>query len=137
MSDCFQGRRVNRMTLSGTLPVPNKSAVILQAAGGERFDHQPSDGVVASAPTYFCRGCGSRLQAGFRGHFHKECLRVDKRRRVEAQRRREQKRLKAWLQRQNCPKCGARYDAVVPECVAEASCEASRPTQDGDCPGDR
>jgi hypothetical protein len=82
--------------------------------------------------TYFCRGCGCRLQRGFRGHFHKECLRADKRRRVQAQRRREQERFEALLQRQHCHKCGARYDTVRSERVAEASCEASRLTQGGD-----
>jgi hypothetical protein len=70
--------------------------------------------------TYFCRGCGSRLQSKFRGHFHKECLQADKRRRVQAQRRREQERFEAWLQRQQCPKCGARYDNVGSECVARS-----------------
>ena len=125
--------------------MPSKSIAILKTLGSELIDHQAAGGVLASAAdanedakqTYFCRGCGFRLQPGFRGHFHKECLRADKRRRVQAQRRREQERFEAWLQRQHCPKCGARYDAVGPECVAEASCEASRPTQDGDCPGGR
>jgi hypothetical protein len=82
--------------------------------------------------TYFCRGCGSRLQPGFRGHFHKECLRVDKRRRVQAQRRRDQERFEAWLQRRHCPKCGARNHTVGSERVAEASCEASRAAQHRD-----
>ena len=128
--------------------MPSNSSVVIQCSGSELIDHHSAGDAgrpqVVSSPsgedpkqTYFCRGCGSRLQPGFRGHFHKECLRADKRRRVQAQRRREQKRLETWLQRQNCPRCGARYDAVGPECVAEASCEASRPTHDGDCRGDR
>jgi hypothetical protein len=31
---------------------------------------------------YFCRGCGLKLPLGFRGHFHRGCLRADKRRRT-------------------------------------------------------
>jgi hypothetical protein len=120
--------------------MPSKSVVVIQASGSERFDHQsPGEAVAAAPPTnedakqsYFCRGCGLRLQPGFRGHFHKECLRTDKRRRVQWQRRQEHQRFESWLHRQHCPKCGARYDAMGSECVTKASCEASRPIQGGD-----
>ena len=119
-------------TLSGTVPVPTESIAI-----PELIDHQAAGGVLASAAdanedakqTYFCRGCGFRLQPGFRGHFHKECLRADKRRRVKGQRQREQKRFQAWLQHQHCLKCGGPYDTVRSERVAEAPCEASRAAQ--------
>jgi hypothetical protein len=81
---------------------------------------------------YFCRGCGTGLEPGFRGHFHKECLRADKRRRVQVQRQREHSRFEAWLKRRHCPKCGARYDTAGSECITEAPCEASQGAQDRD-----
>jgi hypothetical protein len=81
---------------------------------------------------YYCRGCGRPLVAGVRSHFHSECLKSDKKERVRKQRRLERMRFEAWLHRQHCPKCGARYDTLGSECVERASCETSRPIQGGD-----
>jgi hypothetical protein len=81
---------------------------------------------------HFCRGCGAKLQVDFRGVYHKECLRADKRRRICAQRRREQERFKRWLVKQCCPHCGARYGEQRSEGNVETPCEASQPTQDRD-----
>jgi hypothetical protein len=57
---------------------------------------------------HYCRGCGLALPLAFRGHFHKECLRADKRSRLCEQRRREQQRFKRFLEKQRCPSCGAK-----------------------------
>jgi hypothetical protein len=57
----------------------------------------------------YCRGCGQQLPPGLRSHFHKECLRLDKRERTRDQRRREEQRLSERLLKLCCPKCGARY----------------------------
>ena len=83
---------------------------------------------------YYCRGCGGQLPSGVRAHFHKECLRSDKRERVREQRLREEKRFKARLLKECCPKCGTRYIDQRPEGATEASCEASQATQEGHPP---
>jgi hypothetical protein len=80
-------------------------------------------------PRYYCRGCGKPLSPGVRSHFHKDCLRSDKRARVREQRRREQERYKRWFRNQRCPKCGATYSDQGSGGAIEASCEASQPTQ--------
>jgi hypothetical protein len=79
---------------------------------------------------HYCRGCGRSLPLGFRGQFHKECLRADKRNRTREQRRQEQERFKAWLGKQLCPRCGARYRDAGPDRVAGIPCEASQPQED-------
>ena len=81
-------------------------------------------------PAYFCRGCGARLPLGFRGHFHRECLRADKRRRVSERRKSEHERFTKWLRRQRCGKCGAKYGDCRPEHPVGGACEASQPTED-------
>jgi hypothetical protein len=48
-------------------------------------------------PIHYCRGCGKPLPLKFRGHFHKDCLREDKRWRTSVRRRQEQERFKRWL----------------------------------------
>lgn len=58
---------------------------------------------------HYCRGCGLALPLGFGGHFHKECLRADKRSRVYERRTREQERFQLWLKKQRCANCGAAY----------------------------
>lgn len=85
-------------------------------------------------PRLYCRGCGGSLPLGFRGQFHKECLRADKRRRTREQRRREQERFRAWLQKQLCPECGVRYGEVGSDRPAGVSCETSQSTQERDLP---
>ena len=77
-------------------------------------------------PSYYCRGCGRSLPRGFRGHFHKECLGADKRRRIRLRRKKEQIRFEAWLSQQHCNVCGARYDEVRSDPFDEVSCEASQ-----------
>lgn len=68
-----------------------------------RSDVNPKESI------HFCRGCGAKLPIGFRGHFHKQCLRVDKRNRIRKQREQERERCERWLQKQYCGNCGARY----------------------------
>jgi hypothetical protein len=85
-------------------------------------------------PNYYCRGCGGALRSGFRGHFHKECLRADKRRRIQARRRGEQGRFEDWLQKQYCHNCGARYAEMRSESFPGGSCEASQAAQERDTP---
>jgi len=55
---------------------------------------------------HFCRGCGLALPLGSRRMFHKDCLKVDKLRRVRGQRQKELKRFLLWVQKQTCPYCG-------------------------------
>jgi hypothetical protein len=86
---------------------------------------------------YFCRGCGSVLPVGFRGHFHRECLRADKRRRVSERRRREQEMLKRQLEKYRCSNCGARYADQGTNRATTICCEASRSLQEGDPPPGR
>jgi hypothetical protein len=76
---------------------------------------------------HYCRGCGRSLPLGFRGQFHKECLRADKRSRTREQRQGERERFKARLQKQLCPQCGARYSDAESDRVAGIPGEASRP----------
>jgi hypothetical protein len=79
---------------------------------------------------YHCRGCGQGLPSGCRRHFHKECLRHDKRRRIFEQRRREQERFRRWLGKQLCPHCGDRYDEQLSDVAIAAPCEASQAIRD-------
>jgi hypothetical protein len=90
-----------------------------------RNDVNPKDSI------HFCRGCGAKLPIGFRGHFHKECLRADKRKRICEQRRRERERCERWLQKQHCVNCGAKYHERS-EGNVKNPCEASRATQGRD-----
>lgn len=83
---------------------------------------------------HFCRGCGRSLALGFRGQFHEECLRADKRSRTREQRQREQERFKAWLQKQLCPKCGVRYGEAGSDRSAGILCETSQSIQERDPP---
>jgi hypothetical protein len=107
-----------------------------ESLGSKQIDHQqsyPGGGAgaayVASAlpdsGSYFCRGCGTRLPSGFRGHFHERCLRTDKRRRIQARRAQERQRYSKWLRRAICPHCGLTYGnsdvAQRRECPREAS----------------
>jgi len=84
--------------------------------------------------SHFCRGCGSKLPIGFRGHFHRECLGADKRWRLSEQRRREQERFKRRLERQSCPHCGLKYGDPRSDGNDEPLCEASRASQESDPP---
>jgi hypothetical protein len=58
---------------------------------------------------HYCRGCGRVLQIGFKGHFHPECLRIDKQRRTRARRAQERKRFAKWQRDAVCPHCGLTY----------------------------
>ena len=95
--------------------------------------HGPEVGVRLSgdhgALQHYCRGCGQELPLGFRGHFHRACLRVDKRNRTNEQRRQEQERFRRWSKKLHCPSCGAAYSDQRSGGPIEASCEASRPAQ--------
>jgi len=73
---------------------------------------------------HYCRGCGLILPPRFRGHFHKRCLREDKRQRVRQRRLREQRKLQKRLERLICPQCGATYQEGAAH--QEDLCEASQ-----------
>ena len=113
---------------------------MLAAVGDGENPMQSDHGADPSPPAaqeqrrHYCRGCGLALPLGFRGHFHKECLRVDKRSRICEQRRREQERFSHWLEKQRCRNCGATYGDQRSDGGTEALCEASRRTQDRDPP---
>ena len=57
---------------------------------------------------HYCRGCGRLLPPDFKGLFHPDCLKVDKRYRTSEKRRHERERFEAWLKRQRCHDCGAK-----------------------------
>jgi hypothetical protein len=95
-----------------------------RTSGVSSDNSQPS--LRTEEPGYFCRGCGDQLPPGFRGHFHTECLRADKRRRVRSRRAQEQLRFKQWLQKVACPRCGAKYGDEAPDHFEESLCEASQ-----------
>ena len=83
---------------------------------------------------HHCRGCGGPLVLGFRGFFHPDCLKADKRYRTRKKRRRERERFEAWLKRQRCHGCGAKLgvkpqDGLRPaqEPLGEASRRHSEP----------
>jgi len=109
-----QIRGAERFSKCGVKIMRKEQRVEANAVNEQRKEH------------HHCRGCGELLSPGFRGHFHKVCLQSDKRSRVRGLRRREQERFNAWLQRQRCQKCGAKYGDARSEAMAEASCEASR-----------
>lgn len=90
------------------------------------------DDVVPEESRHFCRGCGAKLPTGFRGHFHGECLRRDKKSRIAERRRREQERFQRWLEKQVCLNCGAKYGDQRSEGNVKPPCEASRPAQRSD-----
>ena len=57
---------------------------------------------------HYCRGCGKPLLVSWRGLFHPDCLRADKRYRTREKRRHERERFEAWLKRRRCHECGAK-----------------------------
>ena len=85
-------------------------------------------------PRYFCRGCGLTLPIGFRGHFHRDCLRADKRRRISERRRREQDRFERLLGNKRCQNCGTSYANPQSGGATDIPCEASQPTKERDSP---
>jgi hypothetical protein len=64
---------------------------------------------VRQKPRYYCRGCGKPFPAGVLAHFHKECLRIDKRERTRERRRKEQEMVQRSLDKLRCSNCGAAY----------------------------
>lgn len=94
----------------------------------------PSSAASQEPRHHYCRGCGRELPFGFRGHFHKQCLRADKRRRICEQRKREQERFERLLWKQRCPHCGVRYGDQRSDGNVETPCEASQTSQDRDLP---
>lgn len=76
-----------------------------------------------------CRGCGRLLPLGWRGLFHPDCLKVDKRRRVRQKRRLDRERFERWLGRLRCPECGSRLGSRLQDSrgsCEERLCEASQ-----------
>jgi hypothetical protein len=102
------------------------------AGGGMQISLASPEKTERQGPNYYCRGCGCALPSDFHGHFHKECLRADKRRRVQARRKGEQARFEHWLQKQHCHNCGARYAEMRSNSSREASCEASQAAKERD-----
>ena len=58
---------------------------------------------------HYCRGCGRLLPPGFKGLFHPDCLKADKRRRVQEKRRKEREKTWQWLRKHGCGECQARF----------------------------
>jgi hypothetical protein len=102
------------------------------AGGGMQISLASPEKTERQGPNYYCRGCGCALPSDFHGHFHKECLRADKRRRVQARRMGEQARFEHWLQKQHCKTCGARYAEMPSDSSPEGSCEASQAAKERD-----
>lgn len=82
-------------------------------------------------PTHYCRGCGSPLPPGFRGHFHKKCLQADKRRRVQQSRLRQQRNFVNELRRIVCPHCGKTYGNAAFDQCRKYTGEASQAPPEG------
>ena len=81
------------------------------------------------APVYYCRGCGGPLPQGSSAHFHPECLKADKRRRIAERRQQEAQRFQKWIRRLQCPDCGANLEKLVqvnPQRSAGMAREASQ-----------
>jgi transcription elongation factor Elf1 len=81
--------------------------------------------------TYHCRGCGQELPPNTRSLFHSECLKRDKRRRVQEVRQRERSRFKNLMSRFRCPRCGAELGTNAkgnPRFIEGPPCEASQDT---------
>ena len=77
---------------------------------------------------HYCRGCGGTLALGWRGLFHPDCLKADKRHRTREKRRQEREKFQAWLSQQRCPRCGAKLGQKPdqrPRLLQEYPCEAS------------
>jgi hypothetical protein len=115
--------------------------------GSEQIDHQrtyPGGEAGATSvalappdrstngPVYFCRGCGTALPEGFRGHFHRECLRADKRQRVRNRRAQESRRFSTWARQLECPHCGKRHGNRALNLCPASSCEASQCPKEGE-----
>jgi hypothetical protein len=60
-------------------------------------------------PRHYCRGCGGPLAPDFKGLFHPDCLKADKRRRMREKRNWERKRIWIWLRKHGCGECQARF----------------------------
>ena len=79
-------------------------------------------------PQYFCRGCGKPLPSA-RLHFHPECLKADKARRVRERRERQDRILANRLGRLRCLQCGEPFtapkrDSDVPQKSAREASQA-------------
>jgi hypothetical protein len=86
-----------------------------------------------NATVHYCRGCGGPLPPGWEGLFHPDCLKADKRRRVQEDRKREQRKFQEWLSKRRCPSCGAR---LGPQQSSDTSLLSSSPSGSGEGPPD-
>jgi hypothetical protein len=78
---------------------------------------------------HYCRGCGGPLVLGFRGFFHPDCLKADKRRRTLEKRQRDQERIWTWLRSHGCTECQTKFRSqarISQEPSEDPLCEASR-----------
>jgi|SRR5579872_7062762 len=91
------------------------------------YGNKPPEGV-----QYFCRGCGQGLPPDWHGQFHPECLKTDKRRRIQEKRRLERERFHAWIARQQCPECGASMKAPAGVATQPSSNTGLGPDQNAD-----
>ena len=88
-----------------------------------------SHGEIAKSHRYYCRGCGRLLPLGFKGLFHSDCLKADKRRRMREKRRKERERTKQWLRKHGCGECQAKFGSqagIGQEPSENALCEVSQ-----------
>ena len=84
------------------------------------------EGIAATSP-YYCRGCGQLLSPGFRGQFHKHCLRLDKRRRIQVERKLQLEKFEKKLKDMVCPNCGSKFGQVhQPTQITKGPCERSQ-----------
>ncbi len=78
---------------------------------------------------HHCRGCGGLLAPDFKGLFHPDCLKADKRRRMREKRRKEREGTKQWLRKHGCGECQAKFRSQVgigQEPSEEPLCEVSQ-----------
>ncbi len=68
-----------------------------------------SHGEIAKSHRYYCRGCGRLFPQNFKGKFHPDCLKADKRRRTREKRKTEQERIWKWLRKNACVECQANF----------------------------
>ncbi len=83
----------------------------------------------ANVTRHYCRGCGRLLPPGFKGLFHPDCLKADKRRRMQEKRRKEREKSWQWLRKHGCGECQAKFKSqagVGQEPSENPLCEVSQ-----------
>jgi|HubBroStandDraft_6_1064221.scaffolds.fasta_scaffold10466_5 hypothetical protein len=75
----------------------------------------------------YCCACRGKLPATFKGFYHPDCLREDKRFRMRKKRERERQQFEALLRRHKCSHCGHRLGKPQSECEASQHVVRERP----------